>query len=44
MDLGVIITDVTAFASTTLTGFGPVIAGAIGLGLALHAIRAFVRR
>lgn len=44
MDLGVILVDVTSFATATLTGFGPIIAGAIGLGLALRAIRAFVRR
>ena len=43
MDLGVVLSDVTNFATTTLTGFGVIIAAAIGLGLALRAIKAFVR-
>ena len=43
MDLGVLLSDVTSFATTTLTGFGPIIAAFIGLGMALVAIRRFVR-
>lgn len=44
MDLGVLLTDVTSFADTTLTGFGPIIAAFIGLGMAFAAMSKFVRR
>ena len=43
-NLGVNLADVTSFADTTLIGFGVILAAAIGLGLALRAIKAFVRR
>ena len=44
MDLGVVLSDVTAFAGTTLTGFGGIIAAMIGFGLAMSVIRRFIRR
>jgi len=44
MDLGVALLDITNFATTTLTGFGPIIAAFIGLGMALVIIRRFVKR
>ena len=44
MDLGVVLSDVTAFAITTLAGFGPIMAAFVGLGLAFAAIRRLVRR
>lgn len=44
MDLGVVLTDVTAFAGTTLTGFGTIISASLGLAMAFYAIRKFVKR
>lgn len=44
MDLGVVLSDVTAFATTTLTGFGGIIAAFIGLGMAVSVISRFIRR
>ena len=44
MDLGVVLSDVTSFAGTTLSGFGTIIAASLGLGMAFYAIRRFVKR
>jgi len=44
IDMGVNLTDTTGFATTTLTGFGPIVAAFIGLGMALVIVRKFVRR
>ncbi len=44
MDLGVLLTDVTSFATTTLSGFGVIIASFIGLGMVFTVIGRFIRR
>jgi hypothetical protein len=38
MDLGVLLTDVTSFAESTLTGFGAIIAAFLAVGLVAKAI------
>lgn len=38
MDLGVVLTDLTSFASTTLSGFGPIIAAFLAIGLVAKAV------
>ena len=43
MNLGVILTDVTAGATTTLASFGAIFSLSIGLAFAVSVIKKFVR-
>jgi hypothetical protein len=44
MDLSVAVLDVVTYAGTTLTGFGAIIALAIGVRLAIRAAKSFGAR
>lgn len=43
MDLGVLLSDVSSYATTTLTGFGVIIASGIGLAWAIGAVKKLIR-
>jgi hypothetical protein len=42
MDLGIVLTDVMSNASTTLVGFGVIIAAVIGIKLAVSVAKKFL--